>query len=371
MKAYDLVIVGAGFAGLACAETAARHNLKTLVLERKHDMGGHIQTTGILVREIAEAWDVPQRLTRKISGVRLYGPSLDWIDLSSPGYYFLATDTPALMRWQARQAEAAGAKIILDSAYVSSHYRNGRHYLEPGVTRCRFLAGCDGARSRVAKHYHLGRNRRFLIGVEAIYAGPADIDQDKLHVFLDAELAPGYIGWVVPGIQCTQVGLAMKFPVAPRLQEFIRKISPVLNLQDLQPISHRAGVIPCGGPVRNWSDENVLLLGDAAGMASPLTAGGIHPALLGGRLAGEAIAHYLDHGSEHPGLLLGEKIPQVFFKKILRTLCHNATVPNALLDTMLKRPLFQAFAQALFFHHRGLLSTETWRDLIRIFNPPQ
>ena len=371
MKAYDLIIVGAGFAGLACAETAARHNLRTLVLERKHDLGGHIQTTGLLVKEIADAWNVPQRLTRKISGVRLYSPSLDWIDLVSPGYCFLATDTPALMRWQLQQAEAAGAKISLDSAYHASRYVNGRHYLEKPDVRCRYLAGCDGARSRVARTYHLGRNQQFLIGVEALYEPLPDIDQDKLHVFLDSELAPGYIGWVVPGVHSTQVGLAARFPVAPRLQDFMRKIAPLVNLHNHQPVSHRAGVIPCGGPVRNWSYENVMLLGDAAGMASPLTAGGIHPAVQSGRLAGAAIAHYLEHGGVNPGVVLQDALPHMLFRKTLRSLYNRATVPNSLFDVLLKIPAFQVLAQTVFFHHRGLLSPAAWRDLIRIFNPLQ
>lgn len=371
MKAYDLIIVGAGFAGLACAEAAARHNLKTLVLERKHDPGGHIQTTGILVKELADEWNVPQRLTRKISGVRLYSPSLDWIDLASPGYSFLATDTPALMQWQLRQAESAGARICLDTPYTSSRYVNGRHYLEARDIRCRYLAGCDGARSRVARNYQLGNNRHFLIGMEAIYEPVMNIDQDKLHVFLDSELAPGYIGWLVPGVHCTQVGLAARFPVAPRLQDFIRKIAPLVNLQHLQPVSHRAGVIPCGGPVRYWSDENVMLLGDAAGMVSPLTAGGIHPAVRSGRIAGEAIAHYLDHGGPDPADALRDAVPHMLFKKSLRSLYDRVTLPHAWLDAMLNTPAFQALAQMVFFHHRGLLSPAAWRDLIRIFNPPR
>ena len=132
MKTFDLIIAGAGFAGLACAEAAARHNLRTLVLERKHDPGGNIQTTGILVKELADEWNVPQRLTKKICGVRLYGPSLDRIDLSLPGYCFHATDTPALMQWQLRQAETAGARICLDTPYTSSRYVNGHHYLASG-----------------------------------------------------------------------------------------------------------------------------------------------------------------------------------------------------------------------------------------------
>lgn len=366
MKSCDLVIVGAGFAGLACAEAAARQNLRTLVLERKHDPGGHIQTTGILVPEIAEDWNVPARLTRPISGVRLYSPSLEWIDLSSPGYSFFATDTPELMRWQMRQAEAAGARLLLDTPYRSSRYVNGRHYLEQPELCCRFLAGCDGARSRVARQYRLGRNRRFLIGVEAIFPVLAELDHDKLHVFLDGELAPGYIGWVVPGVNCTQVGLAARFPVAPRLQEFLRRIAPVIDLRSVDPASHRAGVIPCGGPVANLSGENVLLLGDAAGMASPLTGGGIHAAVSSGRTAGRAIANYLEGDGAHPATTLKAAMPGMHCKLALRTFYEHIPMPAALASALLHRPFFRALVQTVFFHHRGLFSTAAWRDVLRI-----
>jgi digeranylgeranylglycerophospholipid reductase len=346
MKAFDLIIVGAGFAGLACAEAAARHNLKTLVLERKHDVCGNIQTSGILVKELADEWDVPQRLTRKISGVRLYSPSLDWIDLSSPGYSFLATDTPALIQWQLQQAESVGARVSLDTPYTASRFVDGRHYL-------------------------LGINRHFLIGIEAIYEPVVDIDQDKLHVFLDSMLAPGYIGWMVPGVHCIQVGLAARFPVAPRLRDFIHKIAPLVNLQDLQPVCHRAGVIPCGGQVNKRSDKNVMLLGDAAGMVSPLTGGGLHPAVRNGRIAGEAIAHYLDHDGDNPGAVVQDILPQMLFKHSLRSLYNRVTIPNTVFDAMLKTRAFRVLAQSVFFHHRGLLSPAAWRDLIRIFHHPR
>src|SRR5262247_2789737 len=99
VKAYDLAIVGGGFAGLVCARSAALRGLHTVVLERQPAAGHRIHTTGLLVKEVAERWEVPPRLTRRIRGVRLYGPSLRSIDLDSPGYYFLATDTPRLMAW--------------------------------------------------------------------------------------------------------------------------------------------------------------------------------------------------------------------------------------------------------------------------------
>ena len=366
MKNYDLIVVGAGFAGLACAETAARKNLNTLVLERKDDVGKNIHTTGILVKEIAEEWDVPDRLVRRINGVRLYGPSLDYLDLASPGYYFLATDMPELMRWHAKQAMTAGAKIKLDSAYSGSSFVNNYHHFEKLQLQCRYLVGCDGARSKVAQYYNLGRNQQFLIGVEAEYDAIDNLDEDKLHVFLDSKLAPGYIAWIVPGVNCTQIGLATRFPKAPQLKEFIRKISPLFNLKNQYPLSHRAGLIPCGGLVKNYSNENVLLVGDAADMVSPLTAGGIHPAIQMGKISGNAIIEYLSHEGEIPGKSVQQSLPKYTFKNNLRRMSDRIIIPNTVYDLMLQKPLFRSLAQTIFFHHRGLFSPDAWRDLAKV-----
>ena len=73
----DLIIVGAGFAGLTCAQSAARRGLRVRVLERKRAVGANVHTTGLLVKEAAQEWEVPGWLTRKIHGVRLYSPALE------------------------------------------------------------------------------------------------------------------------------------------------------------------------------------------------------------------------------------------------------------------------------------------------------
>ncbi|MEM9123036.1 MAG: FAD-dependent oxidoreductase, partial [Pseudomonadota bacterium] len=84
---YDLIIVGASFAGLVCARTAALRGLKVAVLEAKPRPGARIHTTGILVKEATEAVDIPARFTRKIRGVRLYTPRGRSLDLHAPGYF--------------------------------------------------------------------------------------------------------------------------------------------------------------------------------------------------------------------------------------------------------------------------------------------
>ncbi|MGZ8620941.1 MAG: NAD(P)/FAD-dependent oxidoreductase, partial [Actinomycetota bacterium] len=184
-------IVGASFAGLACAQACAARGLRTIVWERKRDAGEAVRTTGLLVKEAAEILDPPPELTRKIRGVRVYGPSLRWVDLDAPGYYFLATDTPGLLRSLSRRAEDAGADIRWGQAFRPAR-------------RPPMLVGADGPRSAGARAAGLGRNRRFLTGAEVELDGVRGVE-DRLHVFLDPRLAPGYIAWAVPGVGITQI----------------------------------------------------------------------------------------------------------------------------------------------------------------------
>ena len=86
----DCVVVGASFAGLACATSLARSGMRVTVLERKGDPGEKLHTTGIIVKDaidqIALLDGLPSELVSRIDGVRLYSPNLKWVDLSAPGY---------------------------------------------------------------------------------------------------------------------------------------------------------------------------------------------------------------------------------------------------------------------------------------------
>ena len=168
---YDVAIVGAGFAGLNCARAAARRGLRVLVLERKSEPGQRVHTTGLLVKEAAERWEIPATLTRRVRGVRLHSPALTALDLEAAGYYFLATDTPALMRWLAREAARAGAHLRFGRPYRGARRTGDGFELVDGDERVRDLVGADGPHSAVAAEFGLGRNTEFLLGIEAEYEG--------------------------------------------------------------------------------------------------------------------------------------------------------------------------------------------------------
>jgi hypothetical protein len=166
----------------------------------------------------------------------------------------------------------------------------------------------------VARVFGLGRNTEFLIGLETEYEETPTVDPDFLHCFVDSRLAPGYLGWVAPGVNMTQVGLAVsESPFGstrkPDFDAFRKRIDSYFALWNCEVKDRRSGPIPCGGLVAPISTHRVLLTGDAAGLVSPLTAGGIRLAFHYGRRAGVAISEFLQDGGADPGTLMAHEYP--------------------------------------------------------------
>jgi flavin-dependent dehydrogenase len=374
----DVVVAGAGFAGLACATELAKRGIAVTLLERKKTPGTALHTTGILVREAAELLKPPEHLVRKISEVRLYSPSLSSLRLRARDYFFLATDTAALLRHMTTQAQQAGVDIRFDSGFMGARSQGNGFSLPAQGLRCRFLIGADGARSRVAAALNLGRNRHFLAGSEAEFEGIADGEAgEALHCFLSRRYAPGYLGWAVPGLGVTQAGLAASAPHHPALNAFLHYVqtSPAgeaLGLSKRRLLGHRGGLIPAGGPVYPLSRGNALLTGDAAGIVSPLTGGGIHTALHHGALLGRAIADHLLEGAPHPGLSLPRVYPAFRFKRLLR-LAHERLSADWLMDASIGSPLFRLLAETVFFRPNRLKTAGLHQNCTenRAKNPPR
>lgn len=363
--AYDCVVVGASFAGLACATALARLGVRTAVLEKKSDAGEKLHTTGIIVKDAVDQIplldSLPPELTRQIDGVRLYAPNFRFVDLAAPGYYFLATDTPGVLRWLACKAEEAGATILYRTPFQKAKRIQSGFDLN-GIGTTRYLIGADGPRSQVAAAFGLGRTEKFLQGLEYEYSNCQITLPDRLHCFINRQLAPGYLAWVLAGVGMVQVGLARRHnrrqvTIAQAMQNMLEKVAPIFDFRNEPPAAVRSGLIPCGGVVSPTASKRVMLVGDAAGMVSPLTAGGIHTALKHGLAAGHAVADYLAGKTDDPSEWFTKSYPSFRTKRWLRFLFDHFQsdwIFNAMIGTQFMR----SAASIVYFHHKGVFDAD-------------
>ncbi|QDH69900.1 NAD(P)/FAD-dependent oxidoreductase [Marilutibacter alkalisoli] len=356
---YDLVVAGASFAGVACALAAAQSGLRVAVLERKRDPGEKLHTTGIIVKEAAEQTllnQLPARLTRRIEQVRLYAPSLKQVALAAPGYYFLTTDTPEVMRWLAGQLHRHDIDLRLGSAFTGATREAGGWQIK-GLGHARYLVGADGARSRVAASTGLGQVRQFLYGIEYEFPGACLQRPDALHCFISKRYAPGYIGWIAQSPTGIQAGLALRHdPTRARVPDiagFLLRVGEAGGLpRHLKPGTTRAGLIPCSGPVWPMADDGVMLTGDAAGIVSPVTAGGIHSAWEHGWSTGRAIAAHVRGTGPRPEPVSIAAAPRFRAKRALRW-AYDHLQFDWPFDLFMHSPPLRWAAEQVYFHKRG------------------
>ncbi|SCG64731.1 Dehydrogenase (flavoprotein) [Micromonospora echinaurantiaca] len=301
----DVLVVGAGLAGLHTATRLARAGHEVLLVERRSTLTGAIRTTGIFVRRTLDDFALPPGcLGPPIRRVVLYPPGLRRpVTLVSARDEYRVADMAALYVTAARAAADAGVRILLGTRYAG---RRGDCVLlvgpdGPTRVRARFVVGADGARSRVARDLGLDRNQHLLVGAEEVFAIPAGGEAPAFHCVLDPSLAPGYLAWVVNDGRHAHVGVAGyadRFPDGLRraLQRFRAAAPGLPGVDHPEQVERRGGPIPVGGVLRRISCADGLLVGDAAGAVSPLTAGGLDPCLRLSELAATVLDEALRIG---------------------------------------------------------------------------
>lgn len=347
---YDIVVIGAGLAGLQCARLLASRGLRVVLLDRRSSVAGPVQTTGIFVRKTWEDFPLPdEQLGPPIRDVVLYSPAGRALPLRAQRDEFRIGRMAWLQLWMLEQATRAGVEWV-PNARVTACDARGVTLANDKRFAARFIVGADGARSLVAEQLRLDSNRELLIGIEEIV--PAVSRERVLHCFVDPRLAPGYIAWVANDGHEAHIGVAGYrdgWDPAAALQAFRER----LPFRVGRVVERRGGLIPVGGMLRRIASPRGLLVGDAAGAVSPLTAGGLDSALRLSSFAADVIAAYLQ--SRDPAILRqysGDRFRARFLTRAwMRRAAKLAATPMLAEAAMgmLRLPMLRGVAEHVFF----------------------
>ena len=305
---FDATVIGAGLAGLEAARLIARRGHRVLLVDAKPAPEDRVHTTGIFVRRTLTDFALPEDcLGPPVRRIVLHSPAGRSLTLESRHDEFRVGRMARLYRRLLAECVAAGVEWSGSTRMASADPVAGGSAVRlespgrPRSVRTRLLVGADGAVSRVARSLGLEENREWLVGVEDVYEADGTEGAPAFDCWLDPRIAPGYIGWWVHDGEASHIGVAgyaSAFDPLSGLRELRRRVAARCELA--RRVERRGGRIPVNGVLGRIGCERGLLVGDAAGAVSPLTAGGLDGCLRLTALAAEVVCGALESGSSAP-----------------------------------------------------------------------
>jgi flavin-dependent dehydrogenase len=269
---YDVIIAGAGPAGLECARILKDSNLSVLILEKKDHIGPKTCAGGIV--DTVEPLNLPEKKVRTFNAVT--------VEVGQKQFEFTThlsiriIDREALGRHQAERLKSAG-NVTIKTGTAVKQVAPHRVATSAGDFGYRFLVGADGSTSIVRRYLNIGS--QYMAG---IYYDIGEL-KDRMIFRLDGRAyKAGYI-WEFPHRTFTNVGFYYN-PDQWKASDAVQVLRRYMRSRGYPMDSRTYRAFPINYLYQGSRFGNgIFLAGDAAGLASKLTGEGIAYAMISGR----------------------------------------------------------------------------------------
>lgn len=295
----DAVVVGGGPAGSTAAALMAREH-DVMILEEHARPGEPVHCAGLVTPRGVPA-EAKDSILCTVRGARLHSPLGFTLVLESKRTHAYVLDRARFDRRLFEKAVEEGAVPQLEfkvldisqtgsSTTVLCRTREGR-----GHVSARVVVGADGARSVCRRAGRLPPPRHMLTGIQVDLKAQGH-DDGFVDIYFGEKLAPGFFAWSIPAGDTVRVGLCTwRAEVPPAV--YLKKLLSKPEFSGARIVSRAAGLIPIG-PGRKATSERVMLVGDAACHAKPLSGGGVYTGVRGAQLCAQQARRYLETGEE-------------------------------------------------------------------------
>ncbi len=289
---YDVIVVGAGPAGIPAAMKSAETGAKTLLIEKNETIMAKKpcgEATSIGTFKDLGLDPKPYIVLHKVIP-RVIAPNGKYFDIEFAETYSI--NKTMYLQELALKAAESGSDIKVREPVLGVERKDGVMKVKTkyGVYKCKVVIGADGYHSVVAKSMGVREKSEPIPTVIYLMANVKLENPDVAYFYLGSEVAPKGYAWIFPKSEkVAEVGVGVRGGNAKAyLDKFVKMHEKELGTGRV--IDYRGAPVPIGGMISKPYGDGFILIGDAAGTVMPLTGAGMHPSGVAGLVAGETAA---------------------------------------------------------------------------------